>query len=89
MATLRQYFETDFSNAVRFNVSFKYQEEVHEGVVMYDLVGYSAFIACYVQGGSRSFDYFLGFIKTLQYGGTPLIFPGPSPFRQPKLFQEH
>ncbi len=76
MATLRQYFETDFSNTVRVNVSFKYEGDVHAGALLYDLVGYSAFIACYISSAARTYDYFSGFLKMLQYGGTKLDFSG-------------
>jgi hypothetical protein len=76
MATLKQYFETDFSNAVRVDVSFKYQNETHAGAVLYDLIANSAFVACYITGESRSYDYFRGFLETLQYGATKLDFRG-------------
>ena len=67
MATLKQYFETDFSNAIRVNFSYNHQSETHAGAVFYDLVAYSVFIAYYIAGTARSYDYFRGLIKTLQY----------------------
>lgn len=76
MATLKQYFETDFGNTVRVDVSFKYLDEVHTGAVLFDLIANAAFIACYITGDSRNYDYFLGFLETLEYGRTKLDFAG-------------
>lgn len=86
MATLRQYFETDFSNAVRVNISFKYEEDVHTGVLLYDIVAYTAFIAFYIAGHSKNYDYFLGFLKTLQYGKSKLDFTGKITLPAAKTF---
>ena len=44
MATLRQYFETDFSNSVRVHVRFRYLEEDIQGVLLYELSAFTAFL---------------------------------------------
>ena len=39
MGTLHQYYETDFSNAVRMHVRFHVENENIEAVVLYDFIG--------------------------------------------------
>jgi hypothetical protein len=76
MATLRQYFETDFDAAIRIGVSFKHEGEVHAGAVLYDFTARTAFLACYVDGTSRTYDSFLGLLKTLASGPTDVSCSG-------------
>jgi hypothetical protein len=74
MATLRQYFDTDFGNAVRVHVTFAYGGNNIEGALFYDVVAYTAYLACYIPGADRDFDYFVGFLKMFEYGCTRLEF---------------
>jgi len=73
MATLRQYFETDFNHVVRIHVSFAVpgSEEI-EALWLVDFLGYMSFLSCYVPGMGRSLDYYMDVIRALEYGKTTL-----------------
>ena len=86
MATLRQYFETDFSNSVRVHVTFRYLEEDIQGVLLYELSAFTAFLSCYIPGAERTYDYYIGFLKMLQYGRTKLNFAGNITLPAAKMF---
>jgi hypothetical protein len=74
MATLQQYYETDFSHSVRVHGIFTHEGENIEGVVLYDLSAHSAFLTCRILGVGRTYDFFVGFMRMLQYGSTTLHF---------------
>jgi hypothetical protein len=76
MATLRQYYETDFNNAMRVHVTFRYGDESIEGVLLYDVSAYTAYLSCYISGSDRSYEYLIGFLRMLEYGRTTLHFVG-------------
>jgi hypothetical protein len=73
MATLRQYFETDFNHVVRIHVSFVVpgSEEI-EALWLVNFLGYMSFLSCYVPGMGRSLDYYVDVIRALQYVKTML-----------------
>src|SRR6266545_629542 len=75
MATVRQYFETDFNHVVRIHVKFAVTnaEEI-EALWLVDFLGYMSFITCYVPGEGRSLDFYLALIRALEYGKTQLMF---------------
>jgi hypothetical protein len=74
MATLRQYFDTDFSYATRLHVSLPLDGESIEAAVLYDFSAYTAFFACYVPGEGRGIRFYLGLIRQLHFGSTQLAF---------------
>ena len=76
MATIRQYFETDFDYALRVKVKYELKGQSYEGAVFYDANANSAFIAFYFFGSSHSFDNFIAFLKSLNYGASPLNLDG-------------
>jgi len=78
MATIRQYYETDFSYALRVHVQFACRDETIEGALLYDFQARTAFLACYVEEGNehRDYGFFLEFLRMLQYGRTQLRFAG-------------
>ena len=76
MATLRQYFETDFSNTARMHVKFSVEGIDVDAVVLFDFSGYLAYLACYVPERGRKLDFFYSLIRALDYGKTPLHFTG-------------
>lgn len=87
MATLGQYFETDFSNTLRVHGTFKHEDEDIRGLLLYDLMQYSAFLLCYIHGTERTYDYFVSFLRMLDYGRTPMYLtdkitlPPANPYR--------
>lgn len=76
MATIRQYFDTDFSHATKMHVSFHFDGLKIDSSIFYDFSGYMAFIACYIPEQDKSLDYYLGLIQNLEYGKTPMSFDG-------------
>jgi hypothetical protein len=76
MATIRQYFETDFDYALRLKVKFDLEDLSYEGAVLYDATAQSAFIAFYFTSTSHTYDGFLNFLKALNYGSTGLNLEG-------------
>jgi hypothetical protein len=77
MATVRQYFETDFSHVVRIQVKFALPDEGEiEALWLVDFLGYLSFLTCYVSGEGRPLDFYLRLIRALDYGRTQLIFQG-------------
>lgn len=76
MATLHQYFETDFSHTARMHVKLSAEGRELEGIVLFDFSGYLAFLTCYVPGKENKLTFFLSFLNGLKYGNTPLQFVG-------------
>ncbi|WP_088257822.1 toll/interleukin-1 receptor domain-containing protein [Fimbriiglobus ruber] len=89
MATLRQYFDTDFSHTARLHVSLPSGEETIEASVFYDFSGYSAFIACYVPGKERELGFYLRLIQQLEFGRTRLHLSGKITLPSARQFVGH
>jgi hypothetical protein len=87
MATIRQYFETDFSHVVKVEVNLPVEGEGDiEAVWLVDFLGYMSFFSCYVPGESRKLHFFLRLIRALEYGETQLGFRQNIRLPQAKLF---
>lgn len=87
MATLHQYFETDFNHAARVHVKVKDLDDADvESVLFYDFAGHAAFLACYITGKNRPLQYFLDLAKSLEYGKTQMNFDGKVFLPSAKLF---
>ena len=76
MATLKQYFETDFTHVVRLQVTFPVNEGQVEAYWLVDFLGYMSYMSCYVPETNRKLDYFLSLVNSLKYGSTSLRFSG-------------
>ena len=75
MATLRQYFETDFDHVVRVYVDIPVSETDRiEAVWLIDFARFISFLSCYVPGENRTLEYFQQLISALEYGRTKLAF---------------
>lgn len=77
MATLREYFDSDFTSAVRVYV--KLQSLDHDNVdfvILYDFTACSGFCACYVKGEDHSLNYFLDMIALMQLGKSQVSIDG-------------
>lgn len=75
MATLREYFDADFSYAARLHVSVPGCEESIETAVLYDFSGFTAFVTCYVPG-EHLLDYFMGLLSSFQPGKSQVNLKG-------------
>src|SRR5262245_28997655 len=77
MATIRQYFETDFSHTARVYLkAIGPDQSKVDTALLCDFVGNSAFLICFVPGVDRTLDFFLGLLEGLEYGRTELQFDG-------------
>ena len=76
MATIRQYFETDFNYAARMHVRVPFRDLSLEAALLYDFSGYSAFLAYYIAGKDCDLDFFIELIRSIKYGRTQLQFDG-------------
>ncbi|MBX7132050.1 MAG: toll/interleukin-1 receptor domain-containing protein [Fimbriimonadaceae bacterium] len=73
MASIRQYFETDFPYALRVHGTIRVDEEAVEAAVLYDLSGYSCFLAVFVEG-QRKRAFYERLLEKVKWGGTEIHF---------------
>lgn len=77
MATLREYFDTDFNHVVRVHVKLTASNESNiEVALLYDFSGQMAFLACYVPGEEHPLEFYLQLIESLEHGKTQLTLDG-------------
>ena len=76
MATIRQYFETDFDYCLRVKIKYDLCGNTYEGAVLYDASAKSAFVAFYFPGMAHTCESFITFLRSLNYGETGLNLNG-------------
>ncbi len=76
MATLREYFDADFSYATRVHVKLPAYRSDVEVALLYDFSAFTAFLSCYVPGDQHSPQVFLGLIDALQAGKSQVTLDG-------------
>lgn len=67
MATLLEYYETDFSNLIKVHIKLKVDKEEIDGIVLYDFVALTAFISCYVPDENRTYEFFMTLLQHIAY----------------------
>lgn len=72
MASIREYFEKDFSNCLKLDVVHNFNSRRVEGVVLYDFVANIVYTAWYVEG-SKNLDYFFDLLSSLKNGSTEVV----------------
>lgn len=75
MATLHEYFDTDFSHTVKIYGSVAAIGSEVEVAVLCDFAGNMVFLACYVPG-QRRLAYFIDLLGNLEYEKTQFVFSG-------------
>ena len=58
MATIREYFDTDFNNTVRVSIKLNSSVGEVEGVILYDFNGYLSFTSFFVEGVDKDLTFF-------------------------------
>jgi len=59
MATLREYYDADFSYAARMHVLLNAPNNLKvEAAVLYDFSALSAFLICYIPGADHTVEFF-------------------------------
>jgi len=86
MATLREYFESDFSNCVRVQVKFEFNGQIQDAVILYDFSGYMAYFAIYLASEFLVIDDFYKLVGALEYGKTQVQLAGGIMLPSAKLF---
>jgi len=87
MATIRQYFETDFNHVVKIHLKFAVPNEGEfEAFWLVDFQGNMSFLSCYVPGEARPVDSYLRLIRALEYGKTQLTFQNKINLPAARLF---
>lgn len=76
MATLRQYYETDFDYALRVKVILPSDTCIYEGAIFFDASANSAFLAFYFSGDAHTYDSFTRFLGQLNYGSSGVNLDG-------------
>jgi len=76
MATLRQYYETDFDYALRVKVTLPADSVIYEGAIFFDACANSAFLAFYFAEALHSYDSFTKFLRQLNYGTSSVNLDG-------------
>lgn len=85
MATLRQYYETDFPNCFRIFGKLEHQGENFEIDLCHDFTAHARFAVAYIQGNARSNDSVRSIIKAISSGGQ-LEFSGKAVLPAAKTF---
>lgn len=86
MATLREYFESDFSNCVRVQVKLEFNGQIQDAVILYDFNGYMAYFAIYLASESLVIEDFYKLVGALEYGKTQVQLAGGIMLPSAKLF---
>lgn len=77
MATIKEYYEKDFSHSARLHVKVPFEGDHIEGAVLYDFAGFYAFVALYVpRNRDEGLEYLKRLIASLSYGTTQLTLDG-------------
>jgi len=77
MATLREYFESDFVYAVKLHGTLGGLEGLDiETVILCDFAGNAAFLSCCVPGDTHPTDLYLKLLRSLEHGNTPFFTTG-------------
>jgi len=72
LATLREYFDSDFNYAIRVHVKLPAFRSDAELALLYDFTAFTAFLACYLPGNQDSLPAFLQLIEAIQPGKSPV-----------------
>ncbi|MBI5572092.1 MAG: toll/interleukin-1 receptor domain-containing protein [Desulfomonile tiedjei] len=76
MASLREYFESDFGYGFRFHIKMPFRDGFIEGMIIYDFASWSAFLALYVPDDDKDIEFFLDLIAAIEYGRTKVNLDG-------------
>jgi hypothetical protein len=74
MATVRQYFETDFQHAVKLECHFEVNNSRVEARLVCDFAGFTQFISLYLAGVGNTLTFYKALLEHIQYGKTTIFF---------------
>ena len=76
MATLKEYFDSDFSNAAKIHVTLKDYSGEAKVVLLYDFSAFIGFISCYVERPDFKFQDFFQLLDAMQLGKSQIHLDG-------------
>jgi hypothetical protein len=68
MATIREYFDTDFSYAAKIHCRIQAGPLSVEAKVLIDFAGYKGFVSCFVPGPHHAIADYVELLKKIDYG---------------------
>jgi hypothetical protein len=68
MATIREYFDTDFSWTAKFHCRIPAGSMNIEALVLIDFAGYKGFVSCYIPGAHHIMADYVEILKNINYG---------------------
>src|SRR5262249_10520931 len=72
MAAVHEYFDTDFSYALRVYAQLPFERFNLETVILYDFSGYKSFFACYDPDDTHDVQYYVDLLSMFKPGDTEL-----------------
>lgn len=73
MATLKEYYESDFSHCLKVHIKIPFEGNYLDGCVQYDFAGYTGFLSILIHETNKDINFFINLISLLEYGKTQLI----------------
>lgn len=86
MATLREYFDSDFSYAIRVHVKLPASRPDVDVALLYDFSAYTAFFSCYMPGDQHTLQEFLRLVEALQPGKAQVLLDGKVGLPSARMF---
>jgi|SRR5882762_153190 len=86
MASIREYFDADFSYATRVHVKLPTCRSDVEVALLYDFSAFTAFLACYVPGNQNAPKEFLQLIEAMQPGKSQVTLDGKVTLPSARMF---
>jgi len=86
MASLREYFDPDFSYATRVHVKLPAYRSDVEVALLYDFSAVPSFLACYVPGDKHALQVFLQLLEALQPGKSQVTLDGRVTLPSARMF---
>ena len=76
MASIREYFDWDFSYTTKVHVKLPSCRSDVEVALLYDFSAFTAFLVCYVPGNQNAPEEFCQLIEAMQPGKSQVILDG-------------
>src|SRR5260221_4544883 len=76
MAAVREYFDADFTYAVRVYTRIPFSDFNLDTVILYDFAGYKSFLACYDPDPTHTVQYYVDLLGALKPGETSVELSG-------------
>lgn len=86
MASIREYFDGDFSYTTKVHVKLAISRSDVEAALLYDFAAFTAFLTCYVPGDKNAPNEFLQLIEAMQPGKSQVTLDGKVTLPSARVF---